>query len=178
MRLAATARSLNEISIHARHPRHHQKSMPEAFPRPGVLSSQDARSPHCAGRHPAIELAARASSPHKEVCASGAGPRRSPSASTFQTSACRSIWMVSTSPMRTGLSPPSLVRSLILTCPPLASFAASDLDLTARAKNSHLSSRCFSPLKSYFFNWSRNAASLAKGESGSNFAGRSSLGLF
>ena len=68
---------------------------------------------------------------------------------------------------------------LILTLPSLASFAASDRDFIARVKNSHLSIRCFSePGKdAYFFIWSRSAANLANGESGSNFGSAFSRGL-
>src|SRR5690606_30188171 len=40
----------------------------------------------------------------------------------------------------------SILSRLTRTLPPTASFAASDLDLTTRAKNSHLSIRCLAPV--------------------------------
>ena len=86
--------------------------------------------------------------------------------------------MVRTSPGLTRSAACDALSRLMRTRPATASLAASERDFTTRAKNSHLSMRCrdASAMLLLGWSWSRNAASLAKGDSGSICAGRSSRG--
>lgn len=88
--------------------------------------------------------------------------------------------MVRTSPALTPAAVCWRLVPLTRTRPAATSFAASERDFTIRAKNV-LSMRwlpgCAVKSRRYLRSWSRSAASLANGESGSTRTGRSSRGL-
>ena len=117
----------------------------------------------------ALRRGPAATNPRRACCASSAGPRRVPRAehsidedAPFERDGQHVARLDHDRTACIALS------RLMRTRPACTSFAASDRDFTTRAKNSHLSMRWRSSRPSYFFSWSRSAASLAKGESGSN----------